>query len=54
MFVEQQGEREYSFCEVYLDDDDCVGTWTESRAIAPSGSTFTEVRSDLEHMLSDA
>lgn len=53
VFSEQEGEREYSFCEVYLDDDGLVDTWTESRAIAPSGATPTELRDDLEHMLSD-
>lgn len=53
VFREQQGEREYSFCEVYLDDDGLVDKWTESCAIAPSGFTPAELRIDLEHMLSD-
>jgi len=53
VLVEQNGERDHSFCEVYLDEDGRVDAWTESRAIAPSGSTLAELQSDLEHMLSD-
>lgn len=53
VFVERDGGIEYSICEVYLDDDGCVASWTESSSIAASGETADELRADLSHMLND-
>lgn len=53
VFVERDESTEYSICEVYLDEDGCVVSWTESSSIAPSGETADELRADLMHMLND-
>ena len=53
VFVERDGGIEYSICEVYLDDDGCVASWTECSSIAASGETADELRADLSHMLND-
>lgn len=53
VFVEREGDVEYSICEVYLDDDGCVTGWTENSSIAPSGASADELRADLGQMLND-
>lgn len=53
VFVTLDESREYSFCEVYLDNEGRVKTWTESHEIAPSGETLEELQADLQHMLDD-
>lgn len=51
--VERGGRIEYSICEVYLDADWCVASWTARSSIAASGETSDELRADLAHMLND-
>lgn len=53
VFVERDESTEYSVCEVYLDDDGCIESWTESSSIAASGEGADELRADLSHMLND-
>lgn len=53
IFVERDGSIEYSVCEVYLNDDGCVASWTEGSSIAASGESAEELRADLGHMLND-
>lgn len=53
VFVGHEESREYSFCEVYLDDEGRVEAWTESHEIAPSGETPEELQADLQRMLDD-
>jgi len=53
VFVERDESTEYSVCEVYLDDDGCIESWTESSSIAASGEGVDELRADLSHMLND-
>ena len=53
VYVEHEGSREYSICEVYRDDKGRLTNWTERRAIAASGDTPRELQGDLQHMLND-
>ena len=49
------GNKEYSICEVYLDDDGKLDSWTESHRIHPFGSeTLNELINDLQRMMDDA
>jgi hypothetical protein len=50
---DEQVEREYSLCEVYLDENGALSSWTASREMSPGGATLEELRSDLEKMLND-
>lgn len=43
----------YTICEVYLDKDGSLETWTEKSSIAPSGETVDELTNDLQLMLND-
>jgi hypothetical protein len=47
------GERVYSVCEVYFDDDGRLAHWTEDPAIAASGETWDELQHDLGKMYED-
>ena len=44
---------EFSICEVYLDKDDKLEMWTESRQISPMGDTIDELLGDLQLMIDD-
>ncbi|MCL2591969.1 MAG: hypothetical protein FWD82_01265 [Defluviitaleaceae bacterium] len=46
--------KEYSLCEVYLDKDGKLESWTESRFMSPMGYTVDELMGDLQIMLDDA
>ena len=45
--------RTFSICEVYLDKNGKLETWTENSSIAPSGWTLEELTGDLRLMLND-
>lgn len=47
-------ERCYSLCEVYLDDQGTLRTWTESCEMHAQGETPAEFRSDLFRMYIDS
>lgn len=54
VFVEEDGERIYSLCEVYFDDAGNFERWTASAAMAPSGENVEELTNDLARMMTDA
>ena len=51
---EYNKEREYSLCEVYLDENEKLEMWTENHAMRPYGDNEKELIEDLKIMLSDA
>ncbi len=53
VLTEREGSVEYTLCEVYLDDEGCVESWTMNHSIAASGETPNQLRADLEFMLND-
>jgi len=54
VYVESDGERAYSLCEVYLDDDGLLDSWTASRNIAAHGTDSADaLLADLERMIHD-
>ena len=53
VYVEANGERAYSLCEVYLDDDGLLDSWTASREIAAHGTDPSKLAADLELMARD-
>jgi len=44
------GERHYSICEVYLDDDGRLANWTENPAIAPGGESWEDLQRSVGRM----
>lgn len=54
VWVDHNGLREYTLCEVYLGDDGALTAWTESPSITPSGYDLSELTADIEHMARDA
>ena len=46
--------REYSICEIYLDENGKLKMWTESPAMRPYGNDEEELIGDLQLMLNDA
>lgn len=54
VFIEENGERYYSLCEVYFDAKDKLETWTEESSIAPGGADPEELTGDLARMMVDA
>ena len=53
VFDENDGERWYSVCEVYLDAAGNLEGWTEHSSIAAGGNTLDELEGDLEQMITD-
>jgi len=47
---EHDGERAYSICEIYLDDDGRLDNWTQNPAIAPGGDSCEELQRDIGRM----
>jgi len=47
---EEMGERYYSICEVYLDDDGRLECWTQDPAIAPGGEDWEELQRAIGRM----
>lgn len=43
----------FSVCEIYLDEDNRLKTWTERRDIPPRGYAFEELVGDIRLMLND-
>ena len=54
MFIEEDGERLYSLCEVHFDEAGRLSSWTENSDMAPSGSDIDDLTGDLARMLNDA
>ena len=54
VFIEQDGERFYSLCEVYFDDAEKFIGWTECEAIAAGGEDMERLTNDLARMMTDA
>lgn len=52
--ADQEGNRWYALCEVYLDDQDRLEKWTKNPMIAPFGDDLPELRLCLARMLADA
>lgn len=53
VYIEDGEQRAYTICEVYLDNEGCVTTWTATRTIAARGASPIELKADLEQMLND-
>lgn len=47
-------QRVYSLCEVYIDADGKLESWTDDPAMIPQGEEPDELRMDLTHMLMDS
>jgi len=45
--------KEFSICEIYLDTNGHLETWTESHKMTPYGESLDELLSDLEMMMED-
>ena len=54
VWIEENGERMYTLCEVHFNDADELETWTENSAMFPAGSSIAELSNDLVLMLTDA
>jgi len=54
VWTEQNGERYFSLCEVYFDDDSKLRAWTENNLVAAGGESQDELRRDLVNMLVDS
>lgn len=54
VYTEENGDRVLSICEVHFDESGTFDGWTESEALAPSGSDLEELAGDLSRMLVDA
>lgn len=55
VWVDHQGEKVHSLCEVYFDKAGKLERWTESPAMIPQGAAdVQELRNDLTHMLVDS
>jgi len=50
---EDELDREYSICEVYLDKDDKLEMWTENFRKGPYGSSFDSLIKDIQLMMDD-
>ena len=44
---------EFSICEIYLDKDGKLETWTENSKMSPFGDTVEELLGDLQFMIDD-
>jgi len=54
VYIDRDEEtREYSICEVYLDEDGKLEGWTENSSIAPYGTSYEELIGDLQIMMED-
>jgi hypothetical protein len=54
VFIEQDGDRSYSLCEVYFDDAGNLTGWTESEKIALGREDIEVLTADLSRMMVDA
>ena len=50
---DDSGERFYSICEVYLDENDKLEFWTKGPSIGAGGSSIDDLLGDLELMMRD-
>ena len=48
------GDTVFGLCEVYLDGDGRLESWTENKHIEPLGESLSELTGDLTRMLFDA
>lgn len=48
-----EGVKSYTICEVYLDEDGKLKTWTESKSMHPYGDSIEELEKDLKMMIAD-
>lgn len=53
VFVAKGEEREYSLCEVYLDESGGLKAWSQNRSVEPAGASAAELEADLLNMLED-
>ena len=51
--VDEEVIKEYTICEVYLNSDDKLETWTESHKMNPFGESIDELLGDLKLMIKD-
>jgi hypothetical protein len=54
VYVDLDGERRYSLCEVYLDGDGRLEHWTVKTSMAPEGDSPEDLVGGLRHMMRDA
>ena len=54
VFQENAGGKAVSLCEIIVNEDGSLKTWTVDPAMAPMGETLEELTNDLARMLADA
>jgi hypothetical protein len=54
IFQEHDGERYYSLCEVYFDEDEKLSSWTAKAEMAPIGEDVADLVGSLSRMWVDA
>ena len=52
--VDDESIKEFSLCEVYLDEKGLLEMWTENHEIAPHGNDIEDLIGAIELMLNDA
>ncbi|MBI1650124.1 hypothetical protein [Hyphomicrobium sulfonivorans] len=54
VWVDHEHCVEFTLCEVYLDSEGRLKSWTEKPAMTPQGDDLDDLRAMLEQMLQDA